>query len=183
MDYKTDPQLARLIKKDLKETISFHGHLCPGLLIGYRAAKAGMKRLKARRSGDEELIAVVENSSCAVDAVQYLTGATFGKGNLFFRDYGKQVFTFAKRPGGRAVRVALKSDAFAKPAPSREDRVKMLLSAKDEDLFFIKSVKIALPVEAEIHKSVICASCGEQVMETRTKMKKGKLLCIPCSEK
>ncbi|HUT55491.1 MAG TPA: FmdE family protein [bacterium] len=171
------------LNRELSGVVSFHGHLCPGLLIGYRAAKAGMKRLRGRRSGDEELIAIVENNSCAVDAVQFLTGATFGKGNLFFRDYGKQVFTFAKRPGGKAVRVALRPDVFARPAPSREDRVKMLLTAKDDDLFNIKNVRITLPAEAEIHQSLICASCGEPVMDTRTRKVKGKVLCIPCAEK
>ncbi|NIP44160.1 MAG: formylmethanofuran dehydrogenase, partial [candidate division Zixibacteria bacterium] len=54
-----------------------------------------------------ELVAVVENDSCAVDAVQVLTGCTFGKGNLFFRDYGKQVYTFFRRPSGDFLRIAI----------------------------------------------------------------------------
>ena len=82
---------------DLKTCVEFHGHLCPGVVIGYCTAKLGMRELSARRAGDEELIAIVENDTCAVDAIQVLTGCTFGKGNLFFRDHGKMVFTFATR--------------------------------------------------------------------------------------
>jgi formylmethanofuran dehydrogenase subunit E len=167
--------------RELKRTIAFHGHLCPGLLIGYRAAKLGLKRLGSKRSENEELIAIVENNSCAVDAVQVLTGATFGKGNLFFRDHGKQVFTFALRPSGRAVRVSLQPGAFP-PGVSREERSERLLRAKDEELFAIKEEKIKLPPEAEIHQSMICASCGEAAMDTRTRKIKGRVFCIPCAE-
>ena len=183
MDILDDPEMARYVSQDLKEAISFHGHFCPGLLIGYRAAKAGMSRLGSVRSGDEELVAMVENNSCAVDAVQVLAGATFGKGNLFFKDHGKQVFTFARRPSGRAVRVALKAGALGGGGESREDKSRMLLQKPDDELFDIEEATIDLPAEAEIRKSVLCDSCGEPVMETRTREVKGRLLCIPCAEK
>jgi formylmethanofuran dehydrogenase subunit E len=68
---------------DLDKVVAFHGHLCPGLLIGYRAAKAARQALGlAAPSQDEELVAVVENNSCSVDAFQVLLSTTFGKGNL-----------------------------------------------------------------------------------------------------
>ncbi len=63
-------------------------------------------------SQDEEIVAVVENDSCAVDAVQVLTGCTFGKGNLLFKDHGKQVYTFINRNTNDAVRVSL-NDSFS----------------------------------------------------------------------
>ena len=91
---------------DLREAIQFHGHLCPGLALGYRVAKAALRELNADRPQDEELVAVVENDSCAADAIQYVTGATFGKGNLIFRDYGKHVYTFYNRRTGKGVRIA-----------------------------------------------------------------------------
>src|SRR5574337_697812 len=91
---------------DLRDTIQFHGHLCPGLALGYRVAKAALRELHADRPHDEELVAVVENDSCAADAIQFITGCTFGKGNLIFRDYGKHVYTFYNRGNGSAVRVS-----------------------------------------------------------------------------
>src|SRR4030042_378458 len=172
----------RKFSKDLEAAIAFHGHFCPGLLIGYRAAKIGLTRLGARRSEDEELVAIVENNSCAADAVQVLTGATFGKGNFFFRDHGKQVFTFALRPSGRAVRVSLKAGAFPE-GTSREQRSERLLSASNDEIFAIEEKTIDLPAEAEIRKSGICKSCGEQGVDTRARKVKGRVLCIPCAEK
>src|SRR5574341_67539 len=48
---------------DLRDAIQFHGHLCPGLALGYRVAKAALRELGAVRPQDEELVAVVESDS------------------------------------------------------------------------------------------------------------------------
>ena len=64
----------------------FHGHVCPGLAIGYRVAKYAKNYFD--KSEDEELVAIVENKSCSIDAIQFLLSCTFGKGNLIFKDYG-----------------------------------------------------------------------------------------------
>jgi len=77
--------------EEFKRCAAFHGHVCPGLSIGFRAAKAGMRYLQAMRAEDEELVAVVETDACSADAVQVLTGCTFGKGNFIYKDYGKMV--------------------------------------------------------------------------------------------
>jgi len=161
------------LPRDLEQITKFHGHFCGGILIGYRAAKAGLERLGSRRAEDEELIAIVENDSCAVDSVQVMTGCTFGKGNLFFRDHGKHVYTFALRPSGRAVRVS------RKPGP-RLPHDEMLCSPV-EQLFWIEETTVKLPSPASIRESVACQRCGEPVMDTRTRRRGGKTLCIPCS--
>ncbi|MDA8090299.1 MAG: FmdE family protein [Nitrospiraceae bacterium] len=85
---------------NLKKAALFHGHVCPGLAIGVRVAELALKEFFPNRPQDEEIVAVVENDSCAVDAIQLLTGCTLGKGNLILKDYGKQVYTFIKRPEG-----------------------------------------------------------------------------------
>ncbi len=92
--------------KTFEDVVAFHGHACPGLALGYRVSLYALKMLGDRAS-DEELTATVENSSCAVDAVQVLTGCTFGKGNLIFRDYGKHVYTFIRRPSGEGIRISV----------------------------------------------------------------------------
>jgi len=170
---------------DLHEAVRFHGHLCPGLAIGYRAAKIAMERLAAKRAEDEEVIAIVENDSCSADAVQWITGCTFGKGNFFFHDHGKQVFTFAVRPTGRAVRIALKRQDHQRGEPlpqDRDARIRWLISAPAEDLFGIEETTIALPDPAQIWETAVCAICGEEVMITRTVRRGAQTLCIPCAK-
>ena len=87
----------------IKQTTEFHGHWCPGLAIGIRAAEWALRDIG--KSGDEEIVAVVETDMCGVDAIQFLTGCTFGKGNLIYKDYGKNAFTFYRRGDGKAIRL------------------------------------------------------------------------------
>ncbi|MFH1135029.1 MAG: FmdE family protein [Pseudomonadota bacterium] len=168
----------------LKDAISFHGHLCPGLLIGYRAARLGLEMLGGKRSEDEEMIAVVENDSCSVDAVQALTGCTFGKGNLVFRDWGKQVFTLAYRPDGRGVRLAFKGDRIKPTLPEggadRPAFIKLLLESPDELLFDVKPLAVDLPRAARIFPTIPCDICGEGVMEPRLSEVEGRKICPAC---
>jgi formylmethanofuran dehydrogenase subunit E len=167
-----------------KDIIAFHGHNCPGLAIGYRMTKAALDFLSESRSEDEELVAIVENNACGVDALQYISGCTFGKGNLIFKDYGKHVYTLYDRKTKKGVRVAFKDRAA--PEAMRKDRdqlVNWLLSAPEKEIVSLKEVRIDEPEPARIMKTVICDFCGEGVMETRTRKVNGKLACIPCAEK
>lgn len=174
---------------DLKQCVEFHGHLCPGVVIGYCAAKLGMRELAAGRAGDEELIAIVENDTCAVDAIQVLTGCTFGKGNLFFWDYGKMVFTFATRDDRRSVRLCLlpvrPPDLDDVPEDQRRNRQIEFMLSRDPSAFFEvrKDALSCLPSAARIHESIACDVCGEVVMSTRLRQRENQNVCIPCDEK
>ena len=188
---------------DFDDAVGFHGHACPGLAIGYRVANLALKEMGVR-ARDEELVAIVENNSCAVDAIQLICGCTFGKGNLIFKDFGKQVYTFIRRPNPEAVRIALKweptaddpetaamwqrysegdrSAAVTNAVHDRKTRrMKAVLEADDAELFEVKRIAVSLPEPARIYKSMVCASCREKVMEPRTMVVDGRVLCIPCS--
>lgn len=159
--------------------VAFHGHACPGVALGYRAAQAAMRELRAGRPEDEQLVAVVENDSCAVDAIQYVTGCTFGKGNLVFHDYGKHVYTFFNRESGRAVRI---SEHYQSHEPDRQARIREILPAPEETLLTIEPLDAPPPQRARIFHSLRCALCGETVMETRARVRDGETVCIPCAE-
>ena len=51
-------------------------------------------------STDEEIVCVTENDACGVDAIQFITGCTFGKGNLLYRDRGKAGLQFLQPQDG-----------------------------------------------------------------------------------
>ena len=190
---------------DFDDAVKFHGHACPGLAIGYRVAKLALIEL-GLRARDEELVAIVENNSCAVDAIQLLCGCTFGKGNLIFKDYGKQVYTFVRRPNPDGLRIAVKwtpppedpeteamwkryaagdrSPQIVAAVQERKSRkLQSVLESDEAELFAMKKIKVEMPESARIYQSVTCDSCGEKVMETRTRVANGRVLCIPCTEK
>ena len=191
---------SRLIQK----TIDFHGHSCPGLAIGIRASEVALEEVG--RSSDEEVVAVVENDNCAVDAIQFLLSCTFGKGNLIHLDYGKLAFSFYRRSDGAAIRLIGKPKPFGhqngefmrlqkkKMVQSLTEeekeqltratttRIKQIMEADLDTLFEITPAKGPIPQKAQILESLICEACGEQTMESRTRRSLGKTLCIPCFE-
>ncbi|HOI72460.1 MAG TPA: FmdE family protein [Methanobacterium sp.] len=185
------------------EVTKFHGHICPGTAIGYRAGEIAIKKLSSPRAVDEEFLAIVENDSCSVDAIQVVTGCTFGKGNLIFKDHGKHVYTFINRDTGEALRLSLnipidevnpefaelRKKAFIGTASDEEkeefenqrDKTSYdILDMPDDELFKIEHVKIEIPEEARIFQSIKCAKCGELVAEHRARVKNGEFVCIPC---
>ena len=189
--------------EDLRDAVQFHGHLCPGLALGYRVAKAALRELGTDRPQDEELVAVVENDSCAADAVQFITGCTFGKGNLVFHDYGKHVYTFYNRRTGKGARISedyrgfeadqrypeLKKRQQAGEDVSREmaefkmEKAGAIIRADEQEIMTITPVTSPPPEEAKIRESMRCAACGEKFMESRGRGKNGKIVCMPCFKK
>jgi len=190
-------------KFSYQDAVKFHGHSCPGLAMGYRAANYALGRFG--RDKDEEIFVVVENDSCSVDAVQSLCSCTFGKGNLSFLDRGKQVFTFFQRKTGKGFRVYVcppelpasdqreqaKLSAIKKPSATqkrrlmdlREKRIQTILNAPENIILKISSPRVKLPPTAKIRTSGYCAACGERTMTTRLLKKRGKLLCAECVAK
>jgi len=178
------------IPSELKECIQFHGHLCPGLVIGYAAAKIGLAGLKQKRARDEELVCITMTDSCAVDAIQCMTGCTLGKGNLILQDFGKMVFIFAhrmRRGVSRAVRLALNPKALKTRLGSAKGGNKEavaidLIKISPEKIFKLTFLhKYSVPERARIFPSHQCASCGELTMEPRLKVEKGELICMECA--
>ena len=168
---------------DYSEIVAFHGHSCPGLAMGYRMSRAAMDALSEMRSKDEEVVAIVENDACGVDALQCVTGCTFGKGNLIFRDYGKQAYTLYSRESRKGVRVLFHGNGTPEDVRGNRDAfAEWLLAAPPEAMLSVTEVRIDEPEPARIHDSAPCALCGERVMETRLRRIDGKCLCIPCAQ-
>lgn len=191
--------------EDLRTVVAFHGHMCPGLAIGYRAAKAAAAKLGLKRDKDEELVAVVENDACGVDAFQVLLGCSLGKGNLIFRDQGKHAFTVFRRDTGAAVRIvytggsggdtpegtALRRKVFAGTATPEEmamfeenkhQRIRELLTAPLDEIFAFKQPAFGVPERARVFISHPCEACGEMTMEPRLRLVDGRKLCLDCSQ-
>ena len=162
--------------KDFKKCEAFHSHVCPGLSIGFQAARTALDRLREGRAEDEEMVAVAETDACSTDAIQVLTGFTFGNGNFIYKDHGKIVLTFFSRNTCKGIRVDLKPDAFrpdeehmsliqkmiAGDAAEQEqqrfqqihfERSYDILETPAEELFKITDVEMDLPPKARIEPS------------------------------
>lgn len=186
----------------IKRTIAFHGHSCPGLTIGIRAAELAIRELGNPR--DIELVTVSETDMCGVDAIQYLTGCTYGKGNFLHRDYGKMAFSFHDRKSNHGFRALLNPEARGgvdeelgvlmgkmdegTATPMEQERAGKLrnllqerfMKLELEDMFRITPLEDGIPRPARILQNLTCEACGESTMESRTRRFGGRTVCIPC---
>jgi formylmethanofuran dehydrogenase subunit E len=193
------------LPEDLSACIQFHGHLCPGLVYGYLIGKEAIKRLHIERSKDEEIVAISENDSCAVDALQVLLGTSIGKGNLVLKDYGKNAYTIVNRQQKKAYRFSrnqsykytgAQGEAFAgldaaisAGTATKEERwhhkhlkAADLLAKPFDDVFTTKEVDFFMPPYAPLARSEACGRCREMTMSTKlVKIENGERLCIPCA--
>ncbi len=112
------PLFERPFDELVEEAVAFHGHLCPGQVLGVRMAVAGCREVEIPlpRQAGKGLVVVVEIDRCATDAIQALTGVSLGKRTLKHLDYGKMAATFVNVPRGVAVRVSARDGARARAA-------------------------------------------------------------------
>lgn len=163
----------------IEETIIFHGHSCPGLAIGIRAAECALSTLT--HTPPASLICVTETDMCGVDGIQYLTGCTLGKGNLIHLDYGKMAFSFFDTSGEvKGIRVLFH---LPKEELSKEDMITRIMTAELSELFSVAELDIRPPRAARVLTGLKCEECGETTMESRTRRFAGQTLCIPCFTK
>lgn len=161
-----------------EKTADFHGHKCPGLAIGFRAAEAVQEKMGITQSDDEELVCVTENDACGVDAIQALLSCTFGKGNLLYKGTGKQAYSFFNRTTGERIRIYLKAKRPEKP--DRERWMSYLLNAPLDELFSFSEPQFELPEKARIFNTLVCDLCGEGAPEHKMRFQDGKPVCLDC---
>ncbi len=188
--------------------LRFHGHKCPAMPLGLRAAAAAMNALGVERSRDKELLLISETgddhaAGCFVDGLMAVTGCTFGKGNIRKTAIGKMAFTLVDTVGKKAVRVQLKPEFFGKmlqspfvqqrrqgvlpqdiPADITDPLVDGVMKRPEEEFLDISPV-FDFPFEkGKGHFDTdLCDSCGERVFTHKLQQVGGRKLCIPCSEK
>ena len=185
-----------------------HGHYCPGLAMGIMAACYAMNKFQADSDGMEDLLAITETNNCFSDGVQFVTGCSFGNNALIFRDIGKTAFTLTRRDG-QGIRVCSRHESreiIQKTFPDFQELYRQVVEEQNHDtglvasykksainrafgtlsipfeqLFTVQKLSVTVPGYAPIHESVICASCGESVMKSRSTQINDKYYCLSCN--
>lgn len=198
-----------LLPLELANLAYYHGHVCPELVVGYRAAILAREEMNIERKHAAQYFVLVENMSSGIEAVQLLTGCTIGNQNFFAYDLGKHVYYFGKAENGYSpvdmLRLSLinpvvdlnldreldgrilsgKADLaeLSQYEDAVSNSVDKLLELSDGELFSRKTVSIYPP---RFHGRVYytkCSFCGEIVsMQKSIPCNKG-LSCQICADK
>jgi formylmethanofuran dehydrogenase subunit E len=174
----------------LAEAVSFHGHLCPGQVLGVRMVRAGCRAVGVAdpRAAGKALVVIVEIDRCATDAIQALTGVSLGKRTLKHADFGTMAATFVNRATGRAVRVAAREaarEAARARVPGEPDpRRAQIVAYRDMpegELLAVTPVVVSPGWLDRPRVRVACEACGEGVNYGREVVVGARTLCRACA--
>jgi len=179
----------------LGESVRWHGHMCPGQILGVRMAMLGCRLLGVdeprSRQESKKLIVFVEMDRCATDAIESVTGCSMGKRTLKFRDYGIMAATFWHTERDLAYRILAREEAKLRAhvlAPGQGDPFHQQLEAyktmSDRDLFPVQRVEVTLEpcdMPGPPRRHARCARCGQVVRDGREVVVGEEVLCRPCT--
>jgi len=192
-----------LVDFRLKRIADFHGHLCPELVIGYRACLCALSHLELELLAAPGLRVQVENMTSALDAIQQMTGCTTGNNRLAARDNGKHIYTFVSG-AGKGIRLTLKpNDVLFDPEfLMLEPRVQVgqatlwetaryqvlldehivaLLHLDETALFDVQPVWTTASIDNVTSALVPCSRCGELTAPTHLVVIERKRVCLTCA--
>ncbi|OGW58123.1 MAG: hypothetical protein A2Y48_04860 [Nitrospirae bacterium RIFCSPLOW2_12_42_9] len=190
---KTDASLEFMLEK----TVAFHGHLCPGTVIGTRMALVGMREIDItdpKGSQKKDMLVYVETDRCPVDAISIVTGCRISRKNLKFLDWGKVAATFVNLKTGKAMRIICPDSTrelvdnyvngeYSNDKDGRNAReVAAYKVMPDKELFVIHKVKVDIPKFDKEKYKVICEKCGETVNGNKEVVIGEKIMCKSCGE-
>jgi|SRR5579863_5028249 len=190
--------------KDFAEVVQFHRHLCLDIAVGFRAAKAAMREMGEETRDLKNLVAMTGNETCAIDALQEVTGCTLGKRNLYLTHIGKPVYTLLNTKNGKGVRVyahywetfdhkgfGRKRKEATAPTATREQRsayekelqekIDWILSAPEPELLSIRHLNLPPPPKSGKYEALPCGRCGEHTNVVLLVERAGQKLCKECA--
>jgi len=180
----------------LEESVSRHGHLCAGQVIGVRMAMLGCRLVGIHDPKAPEhrkqLITFVEIDRCATDAIESVTGCRLGKRTLKFKDFGINAATFVNLETCEAYRIVstessrhLAPDYAPEAVTAKQQQLEGYKRMPDELLFEVQRVGVDLPewdLPGPPRRHAVCDRCGQVVRDGKEIRRKDEILCRPCGD-
>lgn len=188
---------------DWSKAVAFHGHVCPGIAVGFRASTFVLELLgcSGKLIGDSHY-AVIENDVCGVDGVQLITGCTLGNDSLIIENQGKFAFAWVEKNSGKGLRILLKAPLWLSTEPLelhhkvklgtatpeekqrfiafRTKRGQELMELSNEELFDVKEIVRKIPGKPRLHVFVTCSKCQEPLMSPFAQTADNQIICPAC---
>ena len=165
---------------------AFHGHVCPGIVLGTRLAIAGLREVGINpHEPIHNLIVFMEIDRCGTDAVQAITGCSLGHRSLKHKDFGKFAATFLNTTTGKSVRISVHEKNRAEHDKlDRKDLITLLSQIPENEILKIEEVQLSVAKEdlpGSPVGSAVCSVCGEQISDNRQIIRSGSVLCRNCA--
>ena len=175
-----------------------HRHLCPRQVLGIRMGLFGLRQLGLLDTvtylfdnEKKRLMTIMETDGCGADGVAVATDCHVGRRTLRVVDYGKMAATFVDTKTEQAIRVAPSAQSrelateFAPNAQSRWHAYLEAYQVMPDDLLLVwQPVQLTPSISELISRPgvcVMCAACGEEIINEREVVVNGRTLCHSCA--
>jgi formylmethanofuran dehydrogenase subunit E len=176
----------------LNISAEMHCHLCPRQVLGARIGLFAGELLGLELpQTDKRLYAIVETDGCASDGIAVAANCWVGRRTMRVEDYGKVAATFIDTQTHQAIRITPRAEArslAATYAPEARNKWEAQLLGYQrmpaQELLTIQYVELKTPIEKIISRAgckVLCAHCGEEIMNEREIIQDGLVLCRACA--
>jgi formylmethanofuran dehydrogenase subunit E len=179
----------------LQKSVTRHGHICAGQVIGVRMAMLGCRLVGIEEptapAFRKKLITFVEIDRCATDAIESVTGCRVGKRTLKLKNFGINAATFVNLESHVAYRIVstersreLTRDYAPKNLTPQQQQLEGYRRMPDELLFDVQRVTVDLPeweMPGPPRRHAVCSWCGQVVRDGREIVRAGEVLCRPCA--
>jgi formylmethanofuran dehydrogenase subunit E len=182
------------LQKLLEESAAHHrGHLCPRQVLGVRMGLYAAELFGlSLPQGDKRLFAFVETDGCLTDGIAVATGCWWGRRTMRLIDYGKTAVTFVDTQIERAVRISpapaarTRCEVYASNAPDRwHAQLDAYQTMPTAELLDAHEVVLTISLQAILSQPglrVVCAQCGEDILNERFIRQGDQFLCLACGE-
>ncbi len=176
----------------LQKSTAEHTHLCPRQVLGVRMGLAGLAALGVKPPiTTKTALVIIETDGCFSDGIRAATGASVGHRTLRVQDLGKIAATFSDLKNGTSLRLAPRIDVRTRALDYVPDEKRHYFAQlegyqrmPDKELFSFQHVELGIPpmqIISHQYKRVLCAKCGEEVINEREVVVEGKVLCQTCA--
>jgi formylmethanofuran dehydrogenase subunit E len=190
-----DDLIANLPKEILDDATKMHGHLAPGLIIGFKLAQRALKEIRPTK--DDVVMFTSETTRCVPDGLQSVCRYLLVHGgfHVYFRvyDVGKLAIQVTKNHEDQ-FRLIVNND-YVKADPTLNawtnqgkcdkipaKKIQDALWGIDIDKGIIKKpFKKVMKAHIEGKEIVTCPGCGEQTTRLTMVPSEGKVVCKACA--
>jgi len=130
------------IMEEYRKAGEKHGHLCPGLAIGVRAASIAIEKLEISDLNNGCNFCMPECEGCFIDGIKSVLNVSQEQGTLIQHTTGTPVFNFYNLANGKSVRLRIR----ARDLTDKEKAIREILTLAPEEVFDEEPVELDLPL-------------------------------------
>ncbi len=121
----------KYLPEEITGLMEHHGHLCFGVLLGYKACKYAVEII----GESDKMTVAVEKDNCGCDAVSFVLGCTKENGKLIITGGNKEVWLFYNQEEEEGVKLTVNPGLQSQLPQDKDQALKMIMELPGNIIF------------------------------------------------